>query len=87
MQRIQTDEDVLAWKQSPGYRAFFTWIERRAERIVGKEIVEGDAAEEGCSEVRSAFSVLRAVPIADDRVEDSQDPDTFEDDGTVVGRG
>lgn len=51
MQRIQTEEDVVAWKQSPGYRAFFTWIERRAERIVGKEIVEGNAAEEGCSEV------------------------------------
>lgn len=51
MQRIQTEEDVLAWKQSPGYRAFIAWIERRSERIVGKEMVEGDAAEHGCSEV------------------------------------
>lgn len=51
MQRIQTEEDILAWKQSPGYRTFVGWIQRRAERIVGKEIVVGDAAEQGCSEV------------------------------------
>lgn len=71
MQRIQTEEDVLAWKQSPGYHAFFSWIERRAERIVGKEIVEGDAAEAGCSEVRSRIFRAAAVTHHDDSVEDS----------------
>ncbi|KAI5450584.1 Serine/threonine-protein phosphatase 2A activator 1 [Naganishia albida] len=70
MQRIQTEEDVLAWKQSPGYRAFFTWIERRAERIVGKEIVEGNAAEEGCSErIRKILLLLKTMEQWSDEVE------------------
>jgi hypothetical protein len=64
MQRIQTEEDVLAWKQSSGYRVFFSWIERRAERIVGKEIVEGDPAEEGCSEVCRTSPLLELLLMA-----------------------
>lgn len=51
MQRIRTEEDVQLWKRTSGYQAFVTWIQKRAERIVGKEIVQGDTAEQGCSEV------------------------------------
>ncbi|KAJ9116421.1 hypothetical protein QFC22_004863 [Naganishia vaughanmartiniae] len=50
MQRIRTEEDIHLWKRSPGYQAFIAWIQNRAERIVGKEIVQGDTAEHGCSE-------------------------------------
>lgn len=57
MQRIQTEEDVLVWKQSPGYQSFVGWIQRRAERIVGKDIVVGDVAEQGCSEVSTGSMI------------------------------
>lgn len=51
MQRIQTDADVLAWRRSEGYNRFLAWIEKRSQRIRGRECVLGEGAYEGCSEV------------------------------------
>jgi len=40
---ILADEAVFAaWPRSPGFRAFWGWIQRRCERLRGKEIVRGD---------------------------------------------
>jgi len=40
---ILADEAVFAaWPSSPGFRAFWGWIQRRCERLKGKEIVRGD---------------------------------------------
>ncbi|GHJ90322.1 hypothetical protein NliqN6_6724 [Naganishia liquefaciens] len=70
MQRIQTEEDIFAWKQSPGYQSFVGWIQRRAERIVGREIVVGDAAEQGCSErIRNVIRLLGTMERWSDEVE------------------
>ena len=64
MQRIQTEEDIFAWKQSPGYQSFVGWIQRRAERIVGREIVVGDAAEQGCSEVSTEMPLHALLTLS-----------------------
>ena len=43
---ILADEAVFAaWPRSPGFRAFWGWIQRRCERLKGKEIVRGDYAQ------------------------------------------
>ena len=40
---ILADEAVFAaWPRSPGFRAFWGWIQRRCERLKDKEIVRGD---------------------------------------------
>ncbi|KAJ9100972.1 hypothetical protein QFC19_005368 [Naganishia cerealis] len=70
MQRIRTEEDVHLWKNTPGYRAFVAWIQRRAERIVGKEMVQGDAAQQGCSErIHKILLLLNVMEQWSDEVE------------------
>jgi serine/threonine-protein phosphatase 2A activator len=40
---ILADEAVFAaWPSSPGFRAFWGWIQRRCERLKGRDIVRGD---------------------------------------------
>ncbi|KAI9635752.1 protein phosphatase type 2A regulator [Dioszegia hungarica] len=46
-QVLNTDEAVAEWLASPGFRAFWGWIQRRCERIRGKEIRSGST--EGCT--------------------------------------
>jgi len=42
---ILADEDVhAAWPKSPGFRAFWGWIQRRCDRLKGKSIAKGDYA-------------------------------------------
>ncbi|KAJ9099276.1 hypothetical protein QFC21_004157 [Naganishia friedmannii] len=70
MQRIRTEEDVHLWKRSSGYQAFVAWIQKRAQRIVGKEIVQGDAAKQGCSDrIRKILLLLNTMEQWSDEVE------------------
>lgn len=40
---ILADEAVFtAWPRSPGFRAFWGWIQRRCERLKGTSIIRGD---------------------------------------------
>lgn len=51
MPRIQTENDVQSWRRSEGYNRFLTWIQRRCERIKGRECVLDEGVYIGCTEV------------------------------------
>ena len=43
---VLADEDVHAtWPKSPGFRAFWGWIQRRCDRLKGTSIAKGDYTE------------------------------------------
>lgn len=51
-QILRTEANVQAWPGTPGFRAFWGWVQRRCERIKGRDIIRGDTSHS--APVRSA---------------------------------
>jgi serine/threonine-protein phosphatase 2A activator len=61
------DEAVFAaWPRSPGFRAFWGWIQRRCERLKGKEIVRGDYGQSSKVAIRILASLISVCTSVDE---------------------
>jgi serine/threonine-protein phosphatase 2A activator len=64
---ILADEAVFAaWPRSPGFRAFWGWIQRRCERLKGKEIVRGDYGQSSKVAIRILASLISVCTSVDE---------------------